>query len=166
MAHSVRCPTLDLGSGHDLTVCGTEPHIGLCADSAVPAGDPLSLSLCVPRLALAWCSLSLKKNKIRVLVDLGGCRTCLPPDALSECGPEREVTGMHFQKSQNEGGPSLLLPRCPGQVAGPRKADFLVDLRAPGQAFSPHTLLPCPLPGWALGRARDQRSAIGRVGWN
>ena len=26
----------NFGSGHDLTVCGFEPHVGLCADSSVP----------------------------------------------------------------------------------------------------------------------------------
>ena len=38
-------PTLDLGSGLDLTVHGVEPHIGLCADGAEPAWDSLPLSL-------------------------------------------------------------------------------------------------------------------------
>ena len=27
----------DFGSGHDLTVRGLEPHVGLCTDSAEPA---------------------------------------------------------------------------------------------------------------------------------
>ena len=30
MAQWVKCPTLDFGLGCDLTVCGFEPHIGLC----------------------------------------------------------------------------------------------------------------------------------------
>ena len=57
VAQSVEHPALDFGSGHDLTVCGAEPHVGLCADSAEPAWDslPPSLSLSLP------CSLSLKK---------------------------------------------------------------------------------------------------------
>ena len=43
----------DLGSGHDLTVCETEPHIGLCTDSEKPAWDSLSPSLSAsPRLVL------------------------------------------------------------------------------------------------------------------
>ena len=46
-------PTLDLSSGHDLTVHEIEPHVGLCADRGEPAWD--SLSLCSPYL----CSLSL-----------------------------------------------------------------------------------------------------------
>ena len=45
---SVKRQTLDFGSGHDLTVCEIEPHIGLCADSVEPAWD--SLSLCPFRL--------------------------------------------------------------------------------------------------------------------
>ena len=48
MAQQVRCPTLDLGSGHDLTVHELEPHVGLCADSAETAWDSLSASLSAP----------------------------------------------------------------------------------------------------------------------
>ena len=44
---SVKRLTLDFGSGHDLTVHGFEPLIGLCAGSAEPAWD----SLCLP---LSW----------------------------------------------------------------------------------------------------------------
>ena len=36
VAQLVECPTLDFGSGHDLTVHEFEPHVGLCADSAGP----------------------------------------------------------------------------------------------------------------------------------
>ena len=54
VAQSVEHLSLDFGSGHDLTVCDIEPHVGLCADSAEPAWDSLSAS---PPLALA---LSLK----------------------------------------------------------------------------------------------------------
>ena len=57
MAQSVKQPTLDFGSGHDLGVYELEPHIGFYADSAKPAWD--SLSLCPsPPLAL-----SLRKRK-------------------------------------------------------------------------------------------------------
>ena len=35
--------TLDFGSGHDLTVCGFEPHLGLCADSVEPSWDFLPI---------------------------------------------------------------------------------------------------------------------------
>ena len=31
VAQSVKCPTLDLGLGHDLTIHEFEPRIGLCA---------------------------------------------------------------------------------------------------------------------------------------
>ena len=33
MAQSVKQPTLDFGSGRDLTFCSVEPHLGLCAVS-------------------------------------------------------------------------------------------------------------------------------------
>ena len=45
MAQSVKGP--DFCSGHELTACEIEPHVGLCADSKEPAWDslsPLSLS--------------------------------------------------------------------------------------------------------------------------
>ena len=41
-------PTLDFDSGHDLTVRGIEPHIGLWADSVEPAWDYLSPSVSLP----------------------------------------------------------------------------------------------------------------------
>ena len=50
VAPSVKRPTLDFGSGHDLMVCGFEPHVGLCADSTEPAWDALSPSLSAPPL--------------------------------------------------------------------------------------------------------------------
>ena len=37
VAQSVKRPTLGFSSGHDLTVCEFEPHIGLCDDSTEPA---------------------------------------------------------------------------------------------------------------------------------
>ena len=46
VAQSVKRPTLDFGSGHDLTVCESEPHVWLCAGSVEPAWDSLALSLC------------------------------------------------------------------------------------------------------------------------
>ena len=45
MAQSVKHPTLDFSSGHDLAVGEFEPHSGLCDDSAEPAWDYLSLPL-------------------------------------------------------------------------------------------------------------------------
>ena len=58
MIQSVKYPTVDLSSGHDLTVHGIEPHIGLCTDTAEPAWDSLSPSLSAPPLF----SLSLSKR--------------------------------------------------------------------------------------------------------
>ena len=43
VAQSVKHPTLGFSSGHDLTVCGFELHVGLCADRAESASAPLSL---------------------------------------------------------------------------------------------------------------------------
>ena len=52
MAQSVRRHTLDVGSGHDLTACGIEPRVRLCADSEEPARDSLSASFsALPPLA-------------------------------------------------------------------------------------------------------------------
>ena len=45
MTQSVKRPTLDFGSGHDLTVSEFEPRIRLCADNVEPAWDSLSPSL-------------------------------------------------------------------------------------------------------------------------
>ena len=56
MAQSVKPSTLDFGAGHELTVGGIEPHIGLCTWRAESAWDSLSLSLSAPSL------LSLKKK--------------------------------------------------------------------------------------------------------
>ena len=50
MAQSVKCPTLDLGPGHDPMVGGIKPHIRLHTDSAEPAWDSLSPSLSAPPL--------------------------------------------------------------------------------------------------------------------
>ena len=48
VARSVKIPTLDLSSGHDLTVREFKPHIRLCAESAQPTWDSHSLSLSLP----------------------------------------------------------------------------------------------------------------------
>ena len=48
MAQTVERPALGFHSGHDLMVCGVEPHIALCADSSEPGacfGFCVSLSL-------------------------------------------------------------------------------------------------------------------------
>ena len=59
VAQSVKHRTLDLDSGHDLTVCELEPHIGFCAGSTKTTWDSLSLCLC-PSPARAR---SLSQNK-------------------------------------------------------------------------------------------------------
>ena len=46
VAQSVERLTLGFGSGHDFTVCGIDPHIGLHAEHGVCLGSSLSLSLC------------------------------------------------------------------------------------------------------------------------
>ena len=57
MAQSVTCPTLDFGSGHDLTVRGIEPQVSLLG---------FSLSLSAPPLFMLSLSLSHnKKNKLK-----------------------------------------------------------------------------------------------------
>ena len=60
---SVKCLTLDLGSGHDLTVREFKPRIGLCADSADPAPDSLPLLLLPTRAHILSISLSLSPDK-------------------------------------------------------------------------------------------------------
>ena len=45
VAQTGKHPTLDCSSGHDLTVCGIEPHVGLCTGSTELAWDSPSLSL-------------------------------------------------------------------------------------------------------------------------
>ena len=57
MAQSVEHPALGLSSGHDLMVCGVEPHIGLSTDSEESVWDSLSPFLSAPSL------LSLSQNK-------------------------------------------------------------------------------------------------------
>ena len=57
--------TLGFGPGHDLTVCESEPCVGLYADSMEPAWDsfPLSLSLSFPLFVPHSRLLSLSQNK-------------------------------------------------------------------------------------------------------
>ena len=59
MAQSVERQTLNFGSGHDLTVHGIEPSVGLQIDSAEPAWDSLS-SLSAPPPLSPSLFLSLK----------------------------------------------------------------------------------------------------------
>ena len=56
VAQSVKRPTLDFGSGHDLVVHEFEPHVGLWADSVEPAWDALSPSLSAPPLLVLFFS--------------------------------------------------------------------------------------------------------------
>ena len=48
VAQSVKRSTLGIGSGHDLTVWGREPHGRLRVNGAEPAGDSLSFPLSAP----------------------------------------------------------------------------------------------------------------------
>ena len=51
------------GSGHDLTVCEFESHIGLFAVSTEPASEPLFPSLCSsPACNLALSKINIKKT--------------------------------------------------------------------------------------------------------
>ena len=63
MAQSVDRPTPDFNSGHDLTVHGIEPGVGLCADSVEPALDSLSPSLSLHLLHLCMHVHFLSQNK-------------------------------------------------------------------------------------------------------
>ena len=56
MAQLVKRLTLDFSSGHDLMVREFQPHVRLCADSAEPVWDSLSLlslSLTSPAVSLS-----------------------------------------------------------------------------------------------------------------
>ena len=67
MAQSVKHPTLDFASSHDLMVHEFEPYVELCAVSSLSAWDSPSLSLSVflplPHLHSLSLSVSLKINK-------------------------------------------------------------------------------------------------------
>ena len=55
-------------TGHDLTVCEFETHMGLCADSPEPGACfkfYVSFSLCPSPAHALFLSLSLKKEKIK-----------------------------------------------------------------------------------------------------
>ena len=60
VAQLVKCPSLDFGSGHDLTVHGIKLCIRLYADSTESAWDSLSPSLPLPYL--------LALNKLKKIV--------------------------------------------------------------------------------------------------
>ena len=61
MAQSVKPPTLDFHSGHDVTVHVSEPRVRLCADSVEPAWDSLSRSLSAPPLLVLTVSHKIKE---------------------------------------------------------------------------------------------------------
>ena len=65
VAQLVKRLTLGFDSGHDLTVCETEPCIWLCTDRAEPAWDFLPLSVSVPPVLALSVSLCLKMNKLK-----------------------------------------------------------------------------------------------------
>ena len=66
VAQSVKHPTLDFSSSHDLMVWQFEPYVGLCADSMEPACDLLSASPC--SLMHSLCV----SNKIIAVFSKGG----------------------------------------------------------------------------------------------
>ena len=63
VAQSVKRPTLDFGSGHDLTGCEFKPHISLCMDSVDPAWDSVSFLSVPPLLALYLFQKKKKERK-------------------------------------------------------------------------------------------------------
>ena len=63
VAQSGKRPTLDFSSGHNLTVCGFQPHVGLCTNSTEHAQDSLSLPLSAPTLLAR--SLKINENKLK-----------------------------------------------------------------------------------------------------
>ena len=83
MAHLVKRPTLDFGSGHDLMVHQFKPYIGLCTDSMEPAWDSLPPSLSAPpplvHVHRCTCALSLSLSfKINKLKKMNGGGTWVP----------------------------------------------------------------------------------------
>ena len=60
VAQSVKHLILGFSSGHDLTICEFESHIGLCSDSMEPAWDSLFFSLFLHPPA---CVLNKQTNK-------------------------------------------------------------------------------------------------------
>ena len=63
VAGSVKRLTLDLGSGHDLSVRGFKPRVWLCAEGAEPAWNSLSRPLSLP----LPCSLSFKNKYTKII---------------------------------------------------------------------------------------------------
>ena len=63
-AQLVKGPTLDFSSGHDLMVCGIEPHVRLCTDSVEPAWDSVSSRSARP-LSAVYLKINIKEKKKR-----------------------------------------------------------------------------------------------------
>ena len=68
MAQLAKRPTPGFGSDHGLTFCEFEPHIGLHTDRAEPAWDSLSPSLSLFASPLLGLSVSLKMNKLKIII--------------------------------------------------------------------------------------------------
>ena len=62
VAESIKCPSLDFGSGRGLTVHEFEPKIGLCADSMESASDSLSPFPSAPPLLVLSHSQKINKH--------------------------------------------------------------------------------------------------------
>ena len=60
-AQSVKHPTCDFSSRHDVVVCEFEPHVRLCAGHMEPAWDSVSLPLSLPLPCLSPLSFSQSK---------------------------------------------------------------------------------------------------------
>ena len=56
--------SVDFRSGHDLTICGVKPHVGLCTDSSEPEACFGFCASSPPPLPLLALSLSLSLSKI------------------------------------------------------------------------------------------------------
>ena len=63
VAQSVKQPTVESGSDHDLTVHGIKPRVRLCTDSMEPAWDSLPVSLCPSPTRAHIRTLSHSQNK-------------------------------------------------------------------------------------------------------
>ena len=64
VAQSVKPQTVDLSSGHNLTICEFEPHIRVCADSVEPAWNSLPPSLsALPSLLSLFQKISENNKK-------------------------------------------------------------------------------------------------------
>ena len=65
MAQSIKCLTLDFGSGRDLMVHEFEAHIGLHAGSVEPAWNSLFLSLPLPAHSVSLLREERKRERKR-----------------------------------------------------------------------------------------------------